>query len=149
MPPGGCRALIFLTVLSAFFSLIAVTGDCHQCFTLNYFNKFKNSKKKITDLFPFGENLTKWLSKEQLCCWKLCCCCLFAQLCVTLCDPMNCSPPGSSVHGIFQARILKWVAISFSRGSSLHKDQTWVSCNAGGFFIAEPPGKPWKALHQP
>ena len=41
-----------------------------------------------------------------------------AQLCPTLCDPMDCSPPGSSDHGIFQARILEWVAISFARGSS-------------------------------
>ena len=41
-----------------------------------------------------------------------------AQSCLTLCNPMNCSPPGSSVHGILQARILEWVAISFSRGSS-------------------------------
>ena len=41
-----------------------------------------------------------------------------AQLYLTLCEPMDCSPPGSSVHGIFQARILEWVAISFSRGSS-------------------------------
>ena len=40
------------------------------------------------------------------------------QLCPTLCDPMDCSPPGSSIHGILQARILEWVAISFSRGSS-------------------------------
>ena len=39
------------------------------------------------------------------------------QSCPTLCDPMDCSPPGSSIHGIFQARILEWVAISFSRGS--------------------------------
>ena len=90
--------------------------------------------KNITNLFPFGENLTKWVSKEQLCCWKFCCC-LFAQLCVTLCDPMNCSPPGSSVRGIFQATILEWVAISFSRGSSLHKEQTcilhcrWILCS--------------------
>ena len=38
------------------------------------------------------------------------------QLCLTLCDPVDCSPPGSSVHGILQARILEWVAISFSRG---------------------------------
>ena len=43
---------------------------------------------------------------------------LIAQLCTTLCDPMDCSPPGSSVHGILQARILKWAAIPFSRGSS-------------------------------
>ena len=41
-----------------------------------------------------------------------------AQSCLTLCDPMDCSLPGFSVHGIFQARVLEWVAISFSRGSS-------------------------------
>ena len=44
--------------------------------------------------------------------------CLVAQLCLTLCDPMDCDLPGSSVHGTFQARILEWVAISSSRGSS-------------------------------
>ena len=45
-----------------------------------------------------------------------------AQLCPTLCDPVDCSLPGSSVHGILQARVLEWVAISFSRGSSLPRD---------------------------
>ena len=49
------------------------------------------------------------------------------QSCPTLCDPMDCSLPGSSLHGILQARILEWVAISFSRGSSRPRDQTWVS----------------------
>ena len=53
---------------------------------------------------------------------------LVAQLCPTLCDPMDCRLPGSSVHGIFQAKILKWVAISFSRGSSWPRDGTYVSC---------------------
>ena len=48
-----------------------------------------------------------------------------AQSCLTLCDPMDCSLPGSSVHGIFQARVLEWVAISFSRGSSWPRDQSW------------------------
>ena len=48
---------------------------------------------------------------------------------------MDCSPPGSSVHGILQARILEWVAISFSRGSSQPRDWTWVSCIAGRCFI--------------
>ena len=48
------------------------------------------------------------------------------QLCLTLCNPMDCSPPGSPVHGIFQARILEWVSISFSRGSS--RDQSRISC---------------------
>ena len=50
-----------------------------------------------------------------------------AQLCPTLCDPMDCSLPGSSVHGIFQAIVLEWIAISFSRGSSRPRDQTQVS----------------------
>ena len=52
----------------------------------------------------------------------------FTQLCLTLCDPMDCSPPGSSVHEIFQARILEWVAISSSRGSSWPRNETHVSC---------------------
>ena len=60
---------------------------------------------------------------------------LCAQSCLTLCDPMDCSPPASSVHGILQARILEWFAISFSRGSSWPRIQTWVSCIAGRFFI--------------
>ena len=47
-----------------------------------------------------------------------CCFCLVAKLCLTLCDPMDCSPPGSSVRVIFQARILEWVTIFFSRASS-------------------------------
>ena len=56
--------------------------------------------------------------------------------------PMDCSPPGSSVHGILQARILEWVAISFPRGSSQPRDWTQVSLVAGRFFTTEPPGKP-------
>ena len=56
------------------------------------------------------------------------------QLCPILCNPMDCSLTGSSVHGIFQARILEWGAISFSRGSSRPRDQTWVSCIVGSRF---------------
>ena len=59
---------------------------------------------------------------------------LVAQSCPTVCDPMDCSPPASSVHGIFQGRILEWVTIPFSGGSSQPRDQTWVSCIAGSFF---------------
>ena len=55
---------------------------------------------------------------------------------------MDCSPPGSSVHGILQARILEWAAMLSSRGSSWPRDQTRGSCTASGFFTAEPPGKP-------
>ena len=53
-----------------------------------------------------------------------CMCVLVAQSYLTLCDPMDCSPPGSSVYGIFQARILQWVVISYSRGSSWPRDWT-------------------------
>ena len=92
------------------------------------------------------------------------------QLCLTLCDTMSCSPPGSSVHGILQARILEWVAMSSSRGSSQPRDPTRVSCllhwQAGSLPLM-PPGKifeisqsvhllscirlfeiPWTAAHQ-
>ena len=58
-----------------------------------------------------------------------------AQSCPTLCNPMDCSLPGSSVHGIFQARVLEWVAISFSRGSSQPRDRTRVSRIPGRRFI--------------
>ena len=51
-----------------------------------------------------------------------------------LCNSMDCSLPGSSVREILQARILEWVAISFSRGSSWSRDQTWISCIVGRFF---------------
>ena len=57
-----------------------------------------------------------------------------AQLCLTLCDPTGCGLPGSSVHGIFQASILGWVPISFSRGSSRPKGRTWVSHIASRLF---------------
>ena len=59
----------------------------------------------------------------------------FAQSCPTLWDSKYCSPPGSSVHGVLQARIMEWVAIPFSRGSSQPRDRTWVSCIAGRCFI--------------
>ena len=58
----------------------------------------------------------------------------FAQSCPTLCNPMDCSPPGSSVHGILQAGVLEWVSIAFSRGSSQLRDWTWVSHIPGRCF---------------
>ena len=68
---------------------------------------------------------------------KYVCACMHVkslQSCVTLCDPLDCSPPGSSVHGILQARIPEWVPISFSRGSSRPRNRTLVSCIADIFF---------------
>ena len=71
-----------------------------------------------------------------------------AQSCPTLCDPMDCSPPGFSVHGIFQARILEKVAISFFRGSSQPKDQTFhfLHWQADSLPLV-PPGKPFQEIH--
>ena len=64
----------------------------------------------------------------------------FDQLCLTLCDPMDCSLPGSSIHGIFQASVLKWAAISFSKGSSQSREWTLVSGLADA-LPSETPGK--------
>ena len=64
------------------------------------------------------------------------------QLCPALCNPMDYSPPGSSVHGILQGRMLEWVARPSSRGSSWPRDRTCVSCIAGGFFTHWATGKP-------
>ena len=63
------------------------------------------------------------------------------------CDSMDCSPPGSSVHGIFQARILEWVAIPFSRGSSLPRYQTHISCTAGRMFNKQKTNFPLSPLN--
>ena len=86
----------------------------------------------------------QWVLVETDCtCNQLKCCrdyiyqilkVLVVHLCLTLCDPMDCSPPGSYVHGIVQARILEWVDILFSRGSSQPRDWTWVSSIAGRLF---------------
>ena len=62
--------------------------------------------------------------------------CLVAQSCPTLCSPMDCLLPDSSVHGILQTRILEWVAMPSSRGSSQSRNQTGVSCIAGRFFTS-------------
>ena len=92
-----------------------------------------------------------WEGNVILSFWSMCCCCLVAQSCLTLCDPMDCSPPGFSVRGISQARILEWVAISFSRESSPPRDcidrwiqpkyRTHVSCIDSVFLTTETPQK--------
>ena len=83
----------------------------------------KRTGKKVIKKFKRGLiQLSKYL-------WiAFCCFCLVAKSCSTLCDPMDSSLTGSSVHGISQIRILEWVAISFSRGSSQLRDQTCIFC---------------------
>ena len=73
-----------------------------------------------------GFSISNGLLGAGIDCWRQMC--VHAQSCLTLCDPMNCSPPGSSVHGIFQARILEWITISYSRSSSQPRDRTCISC---------------------
>ena len=67
--------------------------------------------------------------------YRLCCCCIVTQLSISFATPWTVALPGSSVHGISQARILEWVDIFFSRESSQPRDQTCFSCLAGGFFF--------------
>ena len=70
---------------------------------------------------------------------------IHTHLCLTLCNPMNCSPLDSSVYGIFQARIREWIAISYSRGSSQSRFQTSISCipcTGRQILYTAPPGKP-------
>ena len=78
---------------------------------------------------PVGTQSLRYLLSGSL---KVCCVC--AQSHPTLSDPLDYSPPRSSVHGIFQARILEWVALPFSRGSSQPRDWTWVFCISGELF---------------
>ena len=93
-------------------------GQCYRSLTAGLLNSFS------------------WLSKDGV---KV----LVALSCPTLCDPMDHSPPGSSIHGILQARILEWVAIPFSRGSF---KPTSLALQ-GGFFTPEPSGKPPAHMH--
>ena len=80
-------------------------------------------------------------------CVRVCVCVCVCAHTLSLSSPMDYHPPGSSVHGVSQARILEWVAISFSRGSSRSTDWTQISCTAGRFFTAESPGKPPVAFY--
>ena len=72
---------------------------------------------------------------------------LVAKPFLTLCDPLDCNPSGSSVHGIFQARTQEWVAIPFSKGSTPPRDGTRVSRIAGGFFTNNHQESPYNYAH--
>ena len=74
--------------------------------------------------------------------------CVVTKLCPTLYNPIDCSPPGSSVHGISQARMLEWVAISFSRALSLPRNRIRVPCIGRQFFTIEPPAQPQCSLYK-
>ena len=116
------------TWLSDFFFLFRFNSHLPQI------NNSSSSKKCLLCLFdPKAQNWQYiWV-----------CVCVHAQLCLTLCDPVDCSPPGSSVCGISQVRILNWVAISSSRGSSWPRDRVSISCiRQMDALPLAPPGKP-------
>ena len=97
-------------------------------------NKIQTTSHCFSFKIFIMENSKTYTSKKKANSTHVYCCYFVAQLCLTLCDPKDCSPPGSSVHGILQARILEWVAISFSRGSSQPRDQVYISC-IGRWFL--------------
>ena len=91
-----------------------------------------------------------WQPQETICliCLSSCVCvCSVAQLCTALCDPMDCSPPGSPVHGILQAKILEWVAMPFSRTSSQSRDQIQVSCKFFTIWATREDSKKYTLLY--
>ena len=105
--------------------------------------------RKPGDLHCRASGRTKWLplpaktgfSPNYLGCW------LVAKLYPTLCNSMDCSPPGSSFHGISQARKLEWVAISFSRGSFQSRDRRWVSCTGRWILYCWATGEQYESLY--
>ena len=118
-------------------------GNCKQCcyvylflFIFLLFSTYRSNihlnqfKHDITEIHLKGKSLFLYTWKRRERKKKS----LVVQSFLTVCDPMGCSLPGSSVHGIFQARVLEWVAISFSRGSSPPRDRTWVSHIVGRHF---------------
>ena len=90
------------------------------CLTLGNTSSIRLRNKSFN--CKLNEYNSTWARKLKVCV------CLVTQSWLSLCDPMDCSLPGSSVYGIFQARILEWVAIPYSRGSSQYRDQTCITC---------------------
>ena len=113
---AGLRELMVL-----FFLFLALD------YSLGLFNRRFLGEQKISSLPVFLWHCLIHLPSNLL--WNE-----VAQSCPTLCDPMDCSLPGSSIHGIFRARVLEWVASSFSRRSSWPRDWTWVSRIVGKCF---------------
>ena len=124
-PPAPYSALASISFYSSIMQ--SLRGLCTGCSLCQ-----KNSSLDTHMLIPLrSSNLCSKSTFSKKCTLKI----LVAQSGLTLCDPMDCSIPGSSIHGILQARILELVAIPFSRGSSWPRDQTQVSCIEGRFFI--------------
>ena len=132
-------------MMSAGFILLTIKTEAHQCLHL----EGGPTRAGEEELQKGMENICKWQACSLSClrCWShwYCCCSLVAKSCLMLCDPMDCSQPCSSVHGIFPGRLLEWVAISSSKRSSQPRDLTSISESPAlqeDSLTTEPPGKP-------
>ena len=151
MPPNRlilCHPLLFLP--SIFPSIRVFSSESALCIRWPKFWSFHFNISPSNEYSGLHWWFSTWGSAQQ---WKMfsipgsstlsASICMFSH--VWLCKPMDCSPPVSSVHRILQARILEWVAMLSSRGSSQPRDQTHLLCLlalASRFFTTEPPGKP-------
>ena len=107
-----------------------LAGQLLKCCSVNAHN---NLKRQFSQVVPYP-----WDTVRPVCVYRSDC---VTQSCLTLCDPMDCSPPGSSVHGILPARILQWVAIPFSRRSSWPRIEPESPILQADSLLSEPPGK--------
>ena len=136
-PGENTQTWVFSTVLGKVNRRLLVPSQALQGKEKAYKLKMLLSKG---DTCPYCVNCcvsrpSRWVPRQQMDC------CLVAESCATFCDPMDCSPPGSSVYGISKVR-LKWVAISSSRGSSWTRNQTHVSfIGRWVLYHWAPPGK--------
>ena len=117
LPEGG------VVIVRGTRQAVGLAAFCFLAFGTGYTRVLIHTRVKIHQLFCIS--VTCPSCRNVILQWSEA---LVAQSCPTPCDPMDCSPPGFSVHGVFQARILEWVAVYFSGGSSLPRDQTHVSC---------------------
>ena len=127
-------SFISMHILLSFLMDFFLNADCHSAVPRNIWNfETLASLTSSYSMLPVPSSLCeKQVLKDHGSSWQVACMC--AQLCLTLWDPMDCSSPCSSVHGIFQVGIKEWVAISSSRGSSQLRDWTQVSCIADRRF---------------
>ena len=126
--PGGLQSMglhrvghawsnLAAAAAAKWFVLLPNQGVITVTLFYHYFSySFNDLKKWLSTVSATSESLGGMVKWSEVAQWH-----------PTFCDPVDCSPPGSSIHGILQARILEWVAISFSRGSSLSRDRTQVS----------------------
>ena len=130
----GIVSLGYMEAVKRYEGALRETWDSHSCLPVS----FVTSQRPLLLSGIFFSPLVFQRCPVSL--WK------YSQSCLTLCDPVDCSPPGFSVHGTLQARMLEWEAIPYSRASSQARDRTWVSHIAGSSLSTKYKGVT-RALH--